>query len=130
MQHQCSGTTKAGERCKSFAISGSTFCLAHDPARVTDLAAYRRKGGKSRSNDARARKALTGGLRDVETVQAVLLQIFARLYKGDFDQQLASVMVRVGLGINELAKTKAQVELEARLDALEAASAAYGKRTG
>ena len=118
MLRQCSGITKAGKRCNSLALPGSDFCISHDPTRVTDLAEYRKRGGKGRSNDARARKALTGGFKDVATAQAVLLQVLTKLYKGDFDPGLANAMANVARAIDALAKTNATAAMEEQLAAL------------
>lgn len=80
---------------------------------------WSRKGGRNRANDQRARKALTGGFKDVATAQAVLLQVLARLYKGDFDPGVATAMASVARAINDLAKTGAQAEFEERLGRIE-----------
>jgi len=118
-QAQCTGITKTGSRCKSWALPESAYCLTHDPNRVTDLAEYRRRGGKGKSHEARARKAMTGGLKDVSVAQAVLLRVLARLYRGDFDPGVATAMASVARAINDLAKTGAQAEFEERLGRIE-----------
>src|SRR5215211_9268617 len=95
MLRQCSGITKAGKRCNSMALPESDFCISHDPTRIADLAEYRRRGGKGRSNDARARKALSGGFKDVQTAQAVMLMVLAKLNAGQFDVARANAMANV-----------------------------------
>jgi len=115
MLRQCSGITKAGKRCNSMALPESDFCISHDPTRIADLAEYRRRGGKGRSNDARARKALSGGFKDVQTAQAVMLMVLAKLNAGQFDVARANAMANVARAINDLAKTNAQATLEQQI---------------
>jgi len=91
---------------------------------------WSRKGGRNRANDQRARKALTGGFKDVATAQAVLLQVLARLYKGDFDPGLANAMANVARAIDALAKTNAQVSMEQQLaDLARQVAELTGKRS-
>lgn len=44
----CTALTKAGKPCRSFALTGSQFCLAHDPAHAAQIAAARSAGGRAR----------------------------------------------------------------------------------
>src|SRR5215207_11482989 len=59
---RCTGRNKDGSACKARAQRDSEFCLAHDPPRVTDLAEWRRQGGRASSNAARARRQLPEGV--------------------------------------------------------------------
>ncbi len=48
MAKQCSATTKAGERCKQYStVNESGMCVMHDPARKSEMAAIRSRGGKT-----------------------------------------------------------------------------------
>jgi hypothetical protein len=44
----CKGTTKAGKPCSANALTGSTYCFAHDPTKAADRAKARSKGGRAR----------------------------------------------------------------------------------
>jgi hypothetical protein len=44
----CTATTKAGQPCRAYAVSGSTLCLSHDPSRRAAAQSYRRTGGLHR----------------------------------------------------------------------------------
>ena len=62
---QCAGVTKQGERCRAFALPGSTYCLTHDPARADEVAAARSRGGivatKLRALQGRRRRLESAG---------------------------------------------------------------------
>jgi hypothetical protein len=57
MQRQCSGVTKAGERCKSWSLPGSDYCISHGD-RVVQLAEWRKQGGRGKANRARAKREM------------------------------------------------------------------------
>ena len=44
----CKASTKSGKPCRGWAVSGSEYCVAHDPASAGKMAAARRAGGKAR----------------------------------------------------------------------------------
>lgn len=44
----CKATTKQGKPCAGRCLPDRDYCLFHDPARATERAADRRKGGKAR----------------------------------------------------------------------------------
>lgn len=44
----CKATTKTGQPCRSWALNGSEFCFAHDPAIAADRQAARKRGGQAR----------------------------------------------------------------------------------
>ena len=44
----CKATNRRGEPCGGYAMHGSEFCYAHDPARAKERARARAKGGRAR----------------------------------------------------------------------------------
>src|SRR5215203_2451076 len=60
--NRCLGVNKDGSACTARAQRDADSCLAHDPQRVTDLAEWRRQGGRASSNAARARRQLPEGV--------------------------------------------------------------------
>ncbi len=115
---RCLGQNKDGSPCSARTQAGTRFCPWHDPKREADRAEWRRKGGLGSSNKARARKALSGGFKDTATAQVVLLQVLARLYRGDFDPGVATAMASVARAIDALAKTNATAAMEAEIAGL------------
>ncbi len=115
MQRQCSGLTKSGERCRSFAMPDSDRCIAHGD-RVTDLAEWRKRGGEGKANEVRARKALPSEPLSTAEVHAHLSTAFRRALAGKMDPPLLNALSNAGRTLAELQKN---ADLEQRLDELE-----------
>lgn len=49
---KCAATKSNGERCKGWAVEGSRYCQAHDPALKAQRKAWRSAGGLARSKPA------------------------------------------------------------------------------
>ena len=116
MHAKCSGRTRAGEACKAPAQAGSRWCINHDPARVTDLAEWRRRGGKAKSNQARARKALPAEPLSAEELHSYLGVVFRGLIGGKIEAPIATAAANVARTMVEIQRAS---EFEARLSALE-----------
>ncbi|CAN5585180.1 hypothetical protein BH23CHL5_BH23CHL5_22950 [soil metagenome] len=115
-QEQCSGTTKAGQRCRAKALPGSAFCISHDPSRVVEMAEWRRAGGRAKSNRARAKKALPADLMTNEQLHAYLGLVFGRVIVGQIEPGVATAAASVARTMAELSRA---TELEQRIVALE-----------
>ncbi len=48
LPRHCEATTKSGQPCRGYAIEGSRYCFAHDPAKAAERAQAHIKGGKAR----------------------------------------------------------------------------------
>jgi hypothetical protein len=114
----CTGTTKSGKPCRSFALPGRTLCVAHDPQYAAAAEAARRKGGTT----AMKLKVLQGRRQRLDTPRAltrflgdVMLDLLAGKVEVDVARTLA-YCASVQKGLIEVA------ELEARLAALETAA--------
>ena len=119
MQQQCSGITKAGGRCRGRALPGSAYCIAHDPARVVEIAEYRRQGGKAKSNAARARRHMSAAAMTPDHLQGVLGLTIAGVLDGSKPPgvgQAVAALARAAMHVRE------QSEIETRIEALEAAA--------
>jgi len=115
-QRQCNGTNKLGERCKSWAMPDSEWCVNHDPDRVVELAEWRRQGGKAKSNAARAKKALPAEPLTVAELHSFLGVVFRRLLTGETEPGIATAMATVARTMAELQKAS---DYESRLADLE-----------
>lgn len=113
MQRQCSGITKGGARCRAFALPGSTFCIAHDPNKVTELAEFRRRGGRGRSNTNRARRAVAD-LRAIPDVQNMLIEAFKDVRNGKLEPTVGTAMATISNAITKLASLQTIVEIQRR----------------
>ena len=115
-QEQCTGTTKAGQRCRARALPGSPFCVSHDPSKVTQLAEWRRKGGYASSNKARAKKHLPAELMTNEQLHSFLGLVFKGVISGKIEPGVATASATVARTMAELSRV---VDLEQRIVDLE-----------
>ncbi len=112
-QH-CSHIHQSGKSCRGFAITGSRYCFAHDPAQAAKRDAARRRGGKAgRGATLTESSVAVRSLGDVLTlVEATINDVRA----GRVDVRVANA---VGYLANVAMKAIEQSDLEARLEALE-----------
>ena len=115
-QARCSGTTKAGAPCQAPALPGSRFCVTHDPSRVTDLAEWRRKGGKASSNTARARKRLPDGALSAAELNGLLGTTLKGVLVGKIEPNVGNCVASLARAIRDVA---GWADLDERLAALE-----------
>lgn len=116
MQEQCSGTNKQGERCRARALPGSDFCISHDPNRVVELAEWRRKGGRAKSNKARIRKQLPDAVLTPAELQGLLSKAIRDVLAGTLEPGPANA---AGGLARALVTIQESAELEQRLTELE-----------
>ncbi len=115
-QRQCSGQTKAGERCKSWAMPDSEWCINHDPNRVTDLAEWRKKGGKQRSNQSRAKKQLPAEPLSIAELHSYLGVVFRRVVTGQTEPAVGTAAATIARTMAELSRA---ADFEERMTAIE-----------
>lgn len=92
------------------------WCRWHHPDLAGERRAWSAKGGKGRSNEARAAKEFAKARADMTGIKEKLIEIFYKLERGKFDPNLATTMVDVAKGIAAISKG---AELDARLADLE-----------
>ncbi len=116
MASQCSGTNKDGRPCSAYVDAGQSWCRWHDPARESDRAEWRRKGGTARSNRNRAKKQLADQVLSIADLDALLCTSLAKVATGRMEPG-------VGSAVATLAKTITTIrtagDLERRIEALE-----------
>lgn len=127
-QRHCRGTVPGGDPCKNDAAPGSLYCAWHDPERVAERKAWSAKGGKASSTQRR----LTRLIRDAEELStddlkrllsgAMLLMLEGKLEPGHLSALSAAAKTLEGI--------RTTSELQARLDALEAALNGPQRRYG
>ena len=60
MVRRCAAKTVSGSPCSATPVRPSGYCYWHDPDLAAERDEARRRGGRARSNQARARKQLAG----------------------------------------------------------------------
>ncbi len=121
---KCTAITQGGGRCKGVAIDSSGLCHAHHPDRAE---ARRRAASKGGRRGGRGRPVA-----ELVEVKNLLRSLAAGVLKGTTDradaavagQLLGTVIRAIGMEL----RAKEQLELEQRLEELEARAAAGGGR--
>jgi len=122
MADRCLGRNKDGGACSAQPPPGAGHCLWHDPARETERATWRRRGGAGRSTANRAAKRLPKSLGDV---QGTLLRALAAVEAGELEPARANAMGALARAIVTVSEYGT---LEERIAALEAATSVGGGR--
>jgi len=115
MQAKCSATTKAGTECRAPALA-SGFCVSHDPDRIVQLAEWRKRGGRGKSNRARAAKNLPNEPMTTGELHIHLGVVFRKVINGTLEPGVATAAASVARAMTDIAKTS---EIEERLIDLE-----------
>jgi len=117
---KCTSITQGGTRCKGIAIDGSQWCYAHHPDRAADRRRAAQQGGK---RGGRGRKQI-----EISSIKTQLQDLADGVLDGSVNRadgatvsQILNVLLRA---ITVELQVKEQQELEARLEALEAAEEA------
>src|SRR5215211_7270294 len=103
MPDRCLGTTKDGKACGAKPLPGSDRCPWHDPAWAERRQEWSKKGGKGKSNEARARKRLAGDIRDMTDVKARLMVALAKVDAGELEPGPANAMANLARAIATVA---------------------------
>ena len=121
MPRKCSRLKAGGTPCGGNALAGKAYCWSHDPELAEQRAEGARRGGEQRSNARRAARAwaAVGEQLAIADLPAILRACMFSVKSGALEPGQASA-------IATLAKTSVsitnEIELEARLSALEAAA--------
>ncbi len=117
-RNRCTGTTRAGDPCRSFAVADG-LCQAHHPDRAEAHRAAVRKGGEARSAARRAARAWasTGEQIEPRDLPAILRACLLDVRLGKIEPSVASAIAALAKASVALSH---DLELEARISALEA----------
>jgi hypothetical protein len=117
---RCSGVTRDGSPCRARAQRDSRYCLSHDPERVTDLAEWRRRGGRASSNANRAKRQLPEGLLSVQALQALLGLTITEVRAGTIEPGVANSVAALARAYITVSEAAAIETLQAQVDDLRA----------
>ena len=116
MATSCLGKNREGGPCGAYVPEGREWCQFHDPALAEDRKKWSAKGGKNRSNRARARKETENDTLSPKDLQGVLSRTVRRLESGQAEPGVANAIANVA---KALAALQDSVSVDARLTALE-----------
>lgn len=114
MATKCAHIKANTERCGGYAVTGSTYCFAHDPAQATKRQDAQRKGGEAGRVATLPESTLSvGKMSDVlELMETTINDVRA----GRLDVRAANA---IGYLANVSVKVIQQTDIVARLEALE-----------
>jgi hypothetical protein len=116
MAEKCIAIARSGKSCQSAVVAGSQYCYVHDPALAEARREAARKGGRNRSNRARASKRIRAyGPHDVAVILSACLK---DLIAGDLDIGTATAAASLGRACLAAAE---KGQIETLLQELEAA---------
>lgn len=115
---QCKAKTKGGARCGAYAVTGSDFCLTHDPARAKERAERNRKGGRAKASPKATAGIAAPQIESIADVIALVNYVIADLWLLENTVPRARGLLAAG---DAAVKALEIGELEARVAALEAA---------
>ena len=112
----CTGTRKDGTACTAVVLVDGSHCFAHAPGNQQGRDEARRKGGRSRSNQARLARLMPAQL---VSVYQQLDRALADTLAGELDPRTATAAATLGRALVSVLQAG---EMEARLRALEEAT--------
>ena len=120
MPDRCLSATKDGKPCGAKPLPGSDLCPWHDPSWAERRQEWSRRGGKGKSNQARARKRLPAGvMTNTELLGLVGLTINAVL-SGRVEPGIGNSVASLAKAYIAVAEAGAVERIEERLAELEA----------
>ena len=116
---KCSAIARSGSRCRSAVLPGRPFCFLHDPAAAAARAEGARKGGRSRSNAERAKKAIPVAMTSDE-LAGYLSALFRAVVAGKVEPKVGTAAATIAKVLFDVRTAVAVEDLREQLDALKA----------
>ena len=118
-REKCSAIARSGSRCRSAVLPGRPFCFLHDPLAEAQRREGARKGGKARSNAARAQKQIPAAM-DADELAGWLSALFKSVVAEKTEPKVATAAATVARILFEV-KTAVDVQsLAEQVDELRA----------
>lgn len=114
MATTCTHIKPNKEKCRGYAVSGSKYCFAHDPAQAKKRKAAQRKGGEAGRVATLPESSLS--VRNMSEVLELMELTINDVRAGRLDVKVANA---IGYLANVSVKVIQQTDIEARLEALE-----------
>lgn len=123
VRRQCTATTQAGPRCRADALPGEALCFTHSPTVRAQREESRRRGGRAKSNAARAAKLWVAAGRQIpdDDLPLIVKALIVDVREGRVEPGTATAIANLAKVAVSL---HGDLELERRLQALEEAASA------
>jgi len=118
MADRCIGTNKSGKPCSAKPLPGSDRCPWHDPAWADRRKAWSVRGGRNKSNAARAKKQLPAGVLSTDELRGVLGITIARVLRGDVEPGVGSSVASLARAYVSVTEAGAVETLTAQVEEL------------
>ena len=115
MAAKCQAIARSGSRCGSPVLPDSQWCWVHDPAAADRRREASVRGGRARSNAARAAKAMPAALSS-DDLLVTLSRAIDKVEKGELEPGPANAISSLARAMNSIRET---TEIERRLGELE-----------
>lgn len=115
MSAKCQAIARSGSQCASPVLPDSTYCWVHDPAAADRRREASKKGGKARSNQARALAQIPEAMESAELAGWLSL-LFKNVVSGRIEPRIGTAAATIARVLHEV---KTVTELEVRLKELE-----------
>src|SRR5215213_2375356 len=115
MAAKCQAIARSGSRCNSPVLPDSAYCFVHDPAAADRRREASVRGGRARSNAARAAKVLQPAL-TTDDLLVTLSDVIRKAEKSEIEPGIVNCISGAARTMNEIRKT---TEIERRLEELE-----------
>lgn len=119
MASRCKARNAAGNPCSAHVYEGQDYCRWHDPARASERRQWAVKGGRNKATSARLRKLWSEERLEPAEVTGLLSAALIATYQGELEP---SVLSAIASGVKALLAAHESTEIDARLEALEAAA--------
>ena len=116
METRCKGTNRDEQPCSAHVYEGEEWCRWHDPSREADRAEWRRRGGKAKSNVARARRRMAGQVMSINDLDALLCAALQQVADGTMEPGVGTAMASMARTITGI---RTASDCERRLADLE-----------
>ncbi len=117
---RCMATTKDGKPCAARPRPGTDRCPWHDEALSVRRREWSARGGASRSNAARAKKAQPAGVLTNDQLRGVLGVTIAKVLKGDVEPGVGSSVASLARAYVAVTEAGAVETLQAEVEEIRA----------
>jgi hypothetical protein len=126
MADRCVGTNKSGGPCGAKPLPGSDRCPWHDPAWDERRREWSRRGGKGKSNEARARKTLPAGVMTNEELLGLVGVTIKAVLSGRVEPGIGNSVASLSKAYIAIAEAGAVETLQAEVNELRDLIASRG----
>lgn len=119
---RCQATAASGQPCSATPRPGRPYCIWHDPDAAEQRRELSRRGGRARSNLARAKKHLPAGVMTVDELRGVLGLTIKGVLGGRVEPGVGSSVAALSRAYLAATEAGALEDLQRRMDELEAAA--------